>query len=175
MQYHVGLGCSFGYSNHSVHQVIAEKNNATFINLSAGGKGNFRIYTELLQWVSANHNILNDTTVSIGWTGIWRNDVITDASKFTKNVKLDPSYLWHTWRADRANKTLKHMPSRMDIDLDHLVRFYSYVIGAQNLLENLGIKYIMYNALDPVVSEHTLKSWKKLRVKTLKQQIDMKF
>ena len=173
MQYHVGLGCSFGFSNHSVHQVIAEKKKATFINLSDGGKGNFRIYVELLQWVAANTSILQDTTVSIGWSGIWRNDVIRDASKFTKNVKLDTSYLWHTWRADRSNKTLKNMPTEMDIDLDHLVRYYSLVIGAQNLLKNLGVKYIMYNALDPNMSEHSLKSWKKLRVKTLKQQIDM--
>ena len=173
MQYHVGLGCSFGYSDHSVHQALAEKNNANFINLSDGGKGNYRIYTELLQWVSANRKILKDTTVSIGWSGIWRNDVISGASKFTKDIKNDSSYIWRTWRADRNNKTLKNMPKEMDMELDHLVRFYSYVIGAQNLLKNLGIKYVMYNALDPNISEHSLRSWKKLRVKTLKQHIDM--
>ena len=173
MRYHLGLGCSLGTSNHSVHQVIAENLDAEFINLSAGGKGNFRIYTELLRWVSANHKILKDTTVSIGWSGIWRNDVIKDAGKFTKGTVFDHAYQWHTWRADRPDKTLRHLPRSMDIDLDHLVRFYTYVIGAQNLLKNLGMKYVMYNSLDPAVPEHVNHGWKKLRLNTLRRQIDM--
>ena len=173
MRYHLGLGCSFGMSSHSVHQVIAEKMGARFINLSVGGKGNFRIYTELLQWISANRKILRDTTVSIGWSGIWRNDVIKDAHKFVEGVKFDQAYEWHTWRADRPNKTLRNMPGGMEIDLDHLVRFYMYVIGAQNFLKNLGVDYVMYNSLDPAVPERARHGWKNLRLSVLRSQIDM--
>lgn len=173
MRYHVGIGCSFGCSSHSVHQVIAEKMGAKFINLSDGGKGNFRIFTELLQWVSANSKILKDTTVSIGWSGIWRNDVIKDANKHTQGVKFDQAYEWHTWRADRPGKTLRNMPGAMDTDLDHLVRFYVYVIGTQNFLKNLGVRYVMYNSLDPSVPEHVHRGWKKMRLLALRSQIDM--
>ena len=34
MRYHVGIGCSFGASEHNAHKQLAEKMNATFINLS---------------------------------------------------------------------------------------------------------------------------------------------
>lgn len=173
MRHHLGIGCSFGNSSHSVHQLIADEIDAKFINLSAGGNGNFRIYTELLQWVSANDKILKDTTVSIAWSGIWRNDVIKDVEKFEPWLPVDHAYKWHTWRADRPDKTLRNLPSGTDIDLDHLVRFYTYVIGAQNLLKNRGIKYVMYNALDPSVPDHVNSGYKKLRLSTLRNQIDL--
>lgn len=173
MRYHVGIGCSFGRPNHSAHKILADKLGAEFINLSESSKGNFRIYTELLQWASANRKILKDTTVSIGWSGIWRNDVITDANKFG-DLKHDLAYKWTTWRADRHNETLKNMPSEMEIDLDQKVRFYTYVIGAQNFMQNLGIKYVMYNALDPSIDDDNLKNWKRVRLKTLESQIDQK-
>ena len=165
-----------GTSSHSAHQVLAEKLNAQFINLSEGGKGNFRIYTELLQWTAANSAILRDTTISIGWSGIWRNDVIVGAKELTTditNIKQDKSYKWLTWRSDRYNKTLRNMPRDMEIDLDHKVRFYTYVIGAQNLLKNLGVNYVMYNSLDPKIPESVYRSWSKVRLKTLERQIDM--
>src|SRR6056300_25724 len=173
MRYHLGIGCSFGTSSHSSHQALAEKLNAKFINLSDGGKGNFRIYTELLQWTAANSAILQDTTISIGWSGIWRNDVIVGAKELTTNIKQDISYKWLTWRSDRDNKTLRNMPRDMEIDLDHKIRFYTYVIGAQNLLKNLGVNYVMYNSLDPKISESVSRSWSKVRLRTLERQIDM--
>ena len=95
MRYHVGIGCSFGASKHNAHKQLAEKMGATFINLSEPGQGNFRIYTELLYWSAVNQEKLRDTTFSIGWSGIYRNDVIEITDRDDRGFK---------WTASRSLK-----------------------------------------------------------------------
>ena len=142
MRYHVGIGCSFGASDHNVHKRLAEKLDAHFINLSEPGQGNFRIYTELLYWSAVNQEKLNDTTFSIGWSGIYRNDMIE------KHGNDKNAFEWTKWRADRDDPTNKHLPTTVDIRVDQTVRFLCHVLATQNLLKNLKCNYVMYNAMN---------------------------
>ena len=167
MRYHVGIGCSFGASKHNAHKQLAEKMGATFINLSEPGQGNFRIYTELLYWSAVNQEKLTDTTFSIGWSGIYRNDVIE------KTDTDDRGFKWTRWRADRDDPTHKNLPTLMDIELDQTVRFLSHVISTQHLLKDLKCKYVMYNAVDTHIDRSTFDTNTALTVKILEKQIDM--
>lgn len=167
MRYHVGIGCSFGYSEHNVHRLLAEKLDADFINLSLPGHGNFRIYTELLYWVSSNKNKLSDTTFSIGWSGIYRNDTV-------KKSPNDHTFEWTRWRADRDDPTNKNLPEDADVQLDHTWRFLTFVLSLQNLLKNNRCRYIMYNGIDTYTDRSVFTNGAKLRLKVLEKQIDHK-
>ena len=169
MRYHVGIGCSFGASKHNVHKTLADNLGATFVNLSAPGQGNFRIYTELLYWIATNPEKLGYTSFSIGWSGIYRNDVIE------KNHHEKLAFKWDRWRADRDDPTLKNLPKNIDIELDHSVRFLTYVLGTQNQLQISKVKYVMYNAIDTYLDRSTFNQESALRIKILEKQIDKKF
>ena len=167
MRYHVGIGCSFGASDHNVHKRLAEKLDARFINLSEPGKGNFRIYTELLYWSAVNQEKLNDTTFSIGWSGIYRNDMIE------KHGNDKNAFEWTKWRADRDDPTNKHLPTTVDIRVDQTVRFLCHVLATQNLLKNLKCNYVMYNAIDTYIDRYVFNTQTAVRMKILEKQIDM--
>jgi len=168
MRYHVGIGCSFGASAHNVHGIIAKKLNATLINLSEPGQGNYRIQTELLYWISTNQEKLEHTTFSIGWSGIYRNDVIEDTKQNNR------AFQWTRWWADRDDPTLKNLPKKMDITLDHAVRFLVNVLAVQNLIKNKGCRYVMYNGIDTYVGGSMFDIETALRIKILEKQIDKK-
>ena len=167
MRYHVGIGCSFGASKHNVHKLLAEKIGANFVNLSHPGTGNFRFYTELLYWSATNQEKLKDTTFSIGWSGIYRNDMIENHG----NEKT--AFEWTRWRADRDDPTHKHLPVSVDVKADHTVRFLSYIIATQNLLKNLKCNYVMYNGIDTYVDRSIFDTHTALRIKFLEKLIDM--
>jgi len=167
MRYHVGIGCSFGASDHNVHKHLAEKLDANFINLSEPGRGNFRIYTELLYWSATNQEKLEHTTFSIGWSGIYRNDMIA------KHGDEKNAFEWTRWRADRDDPTHKHLPISVDVKVDHTVRFLSYVLAVQNLLRNFKCNYVMYNGIDTYVDRSMFDTQTALRIKLLEKQIDM--
>jgi len=163
MHYHVGIGCSFGTSDHNVHKLLAEKLDATFINLSEGGIGNFRIYTELLYWIETNKDKLENTTFSIGWSGIYRNDVIENSNHKTFAFK------WSRWRADRKDPTTLNLPKRMNIILDQRVRFLINVISTQKLLSSKECNYVMYNGIDTHVNRSIFDMHSSLKVKMLEK------
>ena len=167
MRYHVGIGCSFGASDHNVHKRVAEKLDAHFINLSEAGRGNFRIYTELLYWSAVNKEKLNDTTFSIGWSGIYRNDMIeTHGGK-------DNAFCWTRWRADRDDPMNKHLPEKVDVQTDHTIRFLCNVLATQNLLKILKCNYIMYNGTDTYGDRNLFDPQTAVRIRMLEKQIDM--
>ncbi len=165
MLYHVGIGCSFGASQHNVHKLLAEHLGATFINLSESGTGNFRMYTELLYWISTNKEKLQDTTFSIGWSGIYRNDLIQDVDSHKK------AFEWTRWRADKEDEVLRHLPTDMNISLDHYARFLTNVIATQNLFENVNCKYVMYNAIDTHVGRSKFTNDQNIHLNVLEKQI----
>ena len=167
MRYHVGIGCSFGASDHNVHKHLAEKLDANFINLSEPGRGNFRIYTELLYWSATNQEKLKNTTFSIGWSSIYRNNMIED------HGDKNNAFKWARWRADRDDPTHKHLPTSVNVQIDHTVRFLSHVIATQNLLKILKCNYIMYNAIDTYTDRSVFDTHTALRMKFLDKQIDM--
>jgi len=166
MRYHVGIGCSFGVGKENVHKLLAEELDATFINLSWSGTGNFRTYTELLFWIGTNQNKLKDTTFSIGWSGIYRNDVVQDVESHKDAFK------WTRWRADLEDDTAKHLPIKMDVVLDHYVRFITNIIATQNLLANGNCKYVMYNAIDTFVNRSEFSNDQKIHLIVLEKQIN---
>ena len=137
MRYHVGIGCSFGASDHSVHKILADKLDAKFINLSHVGLGNFFMLTELSFWIGANQDKIKNTTFSIGCSGIYRNDMIT-----RWDHEKDRALSWTNWRADREDDhrgraingghTVKHLPDDVDLILDQTVRYLIHVQSIQN-------------------------------------------
>jgi len=168
MRYHVGIGCSFGAPKHNVHKILADNVRATFINLSATGRGNFRIYTELLYWIATNPEKLAHTSFSIGWSGIYRNDVIENS----KNDSM--AFNWTKWRADREDPTTLNLPNKMDVTLDHTVRFLVNVISTQKALIGAGCKYVMYNGIDTYMDRSNFDTHSAFKVKVLEKIIDKK-
>ena len=166
MRYHVGLGCSFGASDHNVHLRLSEKLGAKFINLSEAGKGNFRIYTELMYWSAVNQEKLQNTTFSIGWSGIYRNDMI---EKHGDHVN---AFQWTRWRADRDDPVNRYLPETVDVKADHTVRFLCHVIATQHLLKTLKCNYIMYNGIDTYVDRNNFDTETAVRIRILEKQID---
>jgi len=156
--YHIGFGCSFGDSNHSVHKHIAKNLNAQLINLSRGGQGNYRILTELIAWINSHSKDINKTTVSIGWSGMYRNDIIENIEKSYRTLGM---FNWKVWRADKDDPVLRAYP-KIDIIVDHMIRYRVLITATQNFLENHNIKYVMYNALNNHVD---IKIWKKNAIK----------
>ena len=156
--YHIGFGCSFGDTNHSVHKHIAKKLNAQLINLSKGGHGNYRILTELIAWVTSHPKDIDKTTVSIGWSGMYRNDIIENIEKSYRTLGM---FNWKVWRADKDDPVLRAYP-KIDIIVDHMIRYRILITAAQNFLENHNIKYVMYNGLNNHVD---IKIWKKNAIK----------
>lgn len=168
MLQHVGIGCSFGTPDHNSHGLLAEKLKAKFINLSENGLGNFRILTELLYWIKTNQDKLKETSFSIGWSGIYRNDVIEHGDNKTFAFK------WSKWRADREDPTTLNLPKKMDVELDHTVRFLTNVISTQKLLDSTGCKYVMYNGIDTYVERSNFDTHSALRLKILEKFINKK-
>ena len=158
MRYHVGIGCSFGSTDHSVHSIIARKLGSEFINLSYPGLGNFYMLTELLFWIGSNKSKIPNTTFSIGLSGIYRNDMITDTPEIVQDDKYYRGFTWTSWQADREDDergreigggyTVKHLPYNVDFRLDHTIRYLININSIQKLLESYGCKYVMYNAID---------------------------
>ena len=177
MRYHVGIGCSFGASEHSVHEILAKKLDANFINLSHVGLGNFFMLTELSYWIGANKNKIKDTTFSIGCSGIYRNDMITQWDH-----EKERALSWTNWRADREDDhrgreingghTVKHLPDDVDLILDHTVRFLTYVQAIQNLLDSHGCRYVMYNAIDNHVPKNNFSLKHRSRVAVFEKNIN---
>ncbi|MBC8435596.1 MAG: hypothetical protein H8D84_01285 [Proteobacteria bacterium] len=157
--YHIGLGCSFGESNHSVHKHIAEKLNAQLINLSRGGHGNYRILTELIAWINSHSKDINKTTVSIGWSSLYRNDIIENIEKSYRTCGM---FKWKVWSANRKDDPVVKAYPKIDIIVDHMIRYRVLITATQNFLENHNIKYVMYNALN---NYFDIKNWKKDAVK----------
>ena len=168
MPHHVGIGCSFGTPDHNCHGLLAENLNANFINLSEAGQGNFRIYTELLYWIETNQDKLHQTTFSIGWSGIYRNDMIENSNNDTLAFK------WTRWNADLEDPTTLNLPKKMDVTLDHTVRFLVNVISTQKLLASAGCKYVMFNGIDTYMDRSNFDTHSALKVKILEKIIDKK-
>jgi len=177
MRYHVGIGCSFGTPEHNCHGIIAKNLGAEFINLSKGGLGNFRIYTELLYWIETNKDKLEDTTFSIGWSGIYRNDVIENGfidDTIDNSINKTLSFKWSRWRADREDPTTLNLPKEMNITLDQRVRFLINVISTQNLLSSKACNYIMYNGIDTHVNRSIFDTNSSLKLKIFEKIVDTK-
>ena len=157
--YHIGLGCSFGESNHSVHKHIAKNLNAQLINLSRGGHGNYRILTELIAWINSHSKDINKTTVSIGWSSLYRNDIIENIEKSYRTCGM---FKWKVWSANRKDDPVVKAYPKIDIIVDHMIRYRVLITATQNFLENHNIKYVMYNALN---NYFDMEIWKKDAVK----------
>ena len=166
MRYHVGVGCSFGEADHNAHGLLAKRLDANFINLSRRGRGNFSIYTELLYWISLNKEKLEHTTFSIGWSGIFRND-------FIQGPGFDHwAFRWDKWRGDRDCDVHRSQSDRIDLYTDQTVRFMTHVISTQDLLTNLGCRFVMYNGIDTHIPRSAFGTKSGLTVKLLEQKID---
>jgi len=166
MRYHVGIGCSFGVPDHNSHQILAKKLGARFINLSEGNRGNFRMVTELLYWISTNKEKLQQTTFSIGWSGIYRNDLIQRARQ------NEMAFDWQVWRADRDDTTGREMSKNMDVELDHTIRFLTNILSTQLFLKSEGCRYVMYNGIDTYIDRSKFDTHTALRIKLLEKKID---
>ena len=147
MKYHVGVGCSFGCGKGNPHQLIAEKLGAELTNLSKPGGGNYRIYAEILSWIALNPHKLHDVTFSVGWSGMYRNDLIAD--RYNQEVAPSKQWGWTRWRADEEDDVANALPRATNLELDHTVRFYTLISSLQNLFAKHGVKkYIMWNSID---------------------------
>ena len=182
MGYHVGIGCSFGSTPHSVHKILAKKIGSELINLSYPGQGNFYMLTELSFWIGLNKDKLKDTTFSIGLSGIYRNDMIMDTPEISQDHEYFRGFTWTTWQADRDDDnrgrlkgggyTVKHLPYDIHFELDHTIRYFSYVIAIQKLLESHGCKYVMYNAIDNYIPKSDFSTPQASRVAVFERQVN---
>jgi len=182
MRYHVGIGCSFGSTDHSVHSIIARKLGAKFINLSYPGLGNFYMLSELLFWIGSNKEKLKDTTFSIGLSGLYRNDIITDTPEIEQDHEYYRGFTWTTWQADRdddergrekgGGHTAKHLPYGIHFQLDHTIRYLVNVGAIQKLLESHGCTYLMYNAIDNYIPKSEFSTPHASRVAVFEKQIN---
>ena len=182
MRYHVGIGCSFGTSSHNVHGILANKIGSEFINLSSPGLGNFFMLSEIMFWISSNKDKIMNTTFSIGLSGIYRNDLITDTPNLGDPKERHRGFHWTSWRGDRADDekdrglggghTAKHLPDKVNSRLDHTIRYLVYVIAIQKLLDSHGCRYLLFNAIDNYVNKLDFTTSQASRILTLEKQIN---
>lgn len=169
MEYHIGIGCSFGLDtgHSSVHKELATRLEAKhFHNLSKAGAGNDYIITKLLRYFAGNPDRLTNTTVSIGWSGMYRHDYIVESK--------DLDWSWWKWRANDDSKLVKdlvtHTSKPWAIEFDHAVRLVRNVLLTQTWLRANNVPYVMYHAIDNSYQKHL---WG-VRLKELEKQIDSK-
>jgi len=167
MEHHLGLGCSFGIDtgHGSVHQELANKAKAKhFHNWSKEGQGNDYITTMLLRYFAEHPDRKHNTTVSIGWSGMYRHDYICESP--------DVNWQWARWRADDNSHLVKelvqHPAYPWAIEFDHIVKLVRNILLTQSWLSSNNIPYVMYHAID---NSYQIQTWG-VRLKLLEKQIN---
>lgn len=110
------------------------------INLSQAGSGNHRISMRLINWLHSIKDDLNpsEIMISIGWSNPERYDVWSeDRQSWSAFYPGDPLL------SKESEFYFKHIQSYKE----SYQRYYGQIVMAQTILNNFGIRYIMFNSI----------------------------
>lgn len=113
------------------------------INLSEPGSGNHRISMRLIEWLSIEHDVDENSNllVIVGWSSPERFDVWSDI-----NQRWSTFYPSEPDLSTASSIYYKHMQSVKE----SYQRYFGQIIMLQRMLNDLGIKHAMFNSISDI-------------------------
>ena len=141
---------------------LAETMGLNPIGYAASGRGNDRIISTTKLFFYDNPELMKDTFVLIGWSGVIRQDYLKTSACLSHSPKKGPSPIqdWGTWKITDPVKMEKWLAllnedeehecfklNDYDINKTMRLRYLEQVLTLQDFFKLNDINYCMYNAL----------------------------
>ena len=148
------------YNQYNWSRVLAEQLNATeFINQSIGGGSNNRMIRTTLDFIKKfPRSRINELIVVLGWTSCERGEIYIDDQRLAGWHRFNMTqpfedYIYHYERDGvkdiiaQVTEYQKHYTVIGNSYIGNVEKFFNQQWMMKNTLENLGIKYLFFQAV----------------------------